>query len=208
MRLGNYVTKMSLTAILFMTTNLSAKGLDYTFVTDHTFYYKSKDQSVIRAKLDFNEPAALKKFSLHFGEWHGKELLIENMPAVKPDFMLERDYVDGDGHAVWFQLIRGRVERAVHVPRICYYNAGWQIIKHDIDNVRVGKYTIPCGKMVTRKDNVYASELYFYLWKNPERDFMKGCVMFRIASLSTGNNEAEKTRLIKKFIRDLFTEVE
>lgn len=204
--------KGSLAKIIFVLVGLvlcflPAEGLAEEFVADSTFYYKTGRQSVILAKFGFNEPEKLKEFPLFFGEWKGTALPISNRPVVKPDFMLERNYRDRSGGSVWFQLIRGRIERAVHVPAICYYNAGWQIVEQGVDSIPVGKQTTPCGRMVLRKRDLYATELYFYLWADPHRDFMKGCVMFRVSSMGPSGGEGERLDLIKKFIQDLFREV-
>ena len=183
-----------------------AGGAEYKFVADSTFYYRTNRQTAVPAGLNFNDPRELKEFPLLFGEWEGVDLSLANQPVVKPDFMFERNYWNRDGEPVWFQLIRGRIERAVHVPAICYYNAGWQILEQGPDSVKVGGAVVPCGRMIARRGDRYATELYFYLWEDPRRDFMKGCVMFRVASMGPQGARGEKVGLLKKFIRDVLSE--
>ncbi len=206
MRLRNKLASAACIIIWFGAGSLSAKGLDHEFVADSTFYYKTDRQTAIPAKFDFNDPAELGKFSLSFGEWKGRALPIARQPVVKPDFMFERQYENRNGESVWFQLIRGRIERAVHVPAICYYNAGWRIVEQGTEDVKIGEHSIPCGRMILEKNDRHATELYFYLWGSPDRDFMKGCVMFRVASSSREDDKVRKVNLIKKFVKDVFSQ--
>ncbi len=179
----------------------------FEFVADSAFHHRTGRQAVLRSRFDFNEPAELRKFPLQFGEWEGVDIPMPARPVVKPDFMFERSYRHRRGETIWFQLIRGRIERAVHVPAICYYNAGWRILERGTAGVRIGKQTLPCGRMLVAKDDLQATELYFYLWEDPKRDFMKGCVMFRIAAFSRGGDPELRGKLAERFVRDLFREV-
>jgi hypothetical protein len=206
MRLGNHLGIIAFIVSALVVGDLFAKQLNYSFTVDGTFYYKTEKQSVINTKFNFNNIKDLKHFPLSFNRWRGKELLAENMPVVKPDFMFEREYANNKGKSLWFQLIRGRIERAVHVPAICYYNSGWQILEHTPDNVKIDRFDLPCARIVAKMNDTYATELYFYLWENSNRDFMKGCTMFRIAYLGADANDKENVSLIKEFIRDIFNE--
>lgn len=181
-----------------------AGGAAREFVADRTFHHRTQQETLFRTAYDFNDLKALRRFPLEFGTWRGSDLPGPAQPVVKPDFMFERSYRNGRGEEVWFQLIRGRVERAVHVPAICYYNAGWEITEHETDSVPAAGGAIPCGKMAVRRGGREGSELYFYLWEDRGRDFMKGCVMFRVAALGTGGSHADRVGLIKRFLKDLF----
>lgn len=206
MRLAGVLTA-SVLALVLGAGALSAQGAGYRFIADSTFYYKTGRQAEIPAGFNFNEPKELEKFPLAFGEWEGVDLPVVNRPVVKPDFMFERNYWNKNGESVWFQLIRGRIERAVHVPAICYYNAGWQIQEHAADSVRAGNHSIPCGRMALRKGDREAVELYFYLWADPKRDFMKGCVMVRVASIGPVGSQKDRLELVRRFVRDIFEQV-
>ncbi len=207
MRFGRGLTAGAVFAGVWLVAGfLPAKGLEYQFVADSTFYYKTGRQAVVPAGFDFNDLEKLRGFPLSFDEWQGEGLSLANRPVVKPDFMLERNYQDRNGQAVWFQLIRGRIERAVHVPAICYYNAGWRILEQGADGVKMGDVTVPCGRIVAQRGDQYATELYFYLWADPKRDFMKGCVMFRVSAMGPEGGTEERLRLLKKFIRDVFSQ--
>ncbi len=186
---------------------LSAQEAAYQFVADSTFYYKTGRQAAVPARFNFNEPKELEKFPLAFGEWEGIDLPVVNRPVVKPDFMFERNYWNKNGESVWFQLIRGRIERAVHVPAICYYNAGWRIEEQASDSVQAGKRAVPCGRMALKKGDREAVELYFYLWADPKRDFTKGCVMVRVSSAGPVGAQKDRLGLVRRFIKDIFQEV-
>lgn len=207
MRLGNGLAGF-IFAFVWLAAGLAAGVVaEHQFVADSTFYYRTGRQAIISTRFNFNDPRALKEFPLFFGEWEGVDLTLVNQPVVKPDFMFERNYWrQGRGEPVWFQLIRGRIERAVHVPAICYYNAGWQILEHEPDSFKIGRTVVPCGRMTARRGDRYATELYFYLWEDPKRDFMKGCVMFRVASMGPQGNPGEKAGLLKEFIQDVLAE--
>jgi len=206
MRLGNQLGITVFIVLMLSGSIVFAKETSYSFIADSTFYYKSDKQSVINTKFNFNDIKDLKRFPLSFARWRGEELLVENMPVVKPDFMFERQYTNSKGKSLWFQLIRGRIERAVHVPAICYYNSGWQILEHTSDNIKIDKFNLPCARIIAKNNTAYATELYFYLWNEPDRDFMKGCTMFRIAYLGVDGNKEENLSLVKEFIGDIFNE--
>lgn len=207
MRLGYHVISIICTCLCISSGPLSAKETGFNFIADNTFYYKTNYQTTFNSSFNFNDPKALKRIPMRIGKWQGEELLVTNQPVVKPDFMFERTYKNSRGNAIWFQLIRGRVERAVHVPTICYFNGGWQIIEQGVDFIKVGSINIPCGKIVAKKDNIYASELYFYIWQDPGRDFMKGCVMFRLATIGEGADNKDRAMFIKEFVKNMFNEV-
>jgi len=187
--------------LLAVNTTLWAR---HEFVVDSTFYYRTEEQSTVETEFDFNDPETLGVFPYQFGAWRGQDSRNIAQPVVKPDFMFERYYRAPTGEIIWFQLIRGRIERAVHVPAICYFNGGWQILKQDHLAVISGDNKIPCAKMIGKAGDNYATELYFYLWEDPKRDFMKGCSMFRVSITNKTNDDEKKTDILKTFVRDIF----
>lgn len=179
----------------------------YSFVVDSTFYFKTPREVFINMNYDFNNIESLKELPLDFSDWRGKDIPVETYPVARPDLISQRIYTYKDGRSIWFQLIKGRYERSMHVPAICYYNAGWSILVKDVKMVRVHKYSIPCGYLLVERDGTVAEELYFYMWPDKNRDFTKGCIMIRVVSVDNAKSDGDRIRLLKTFIKDLFEDV-